>query len=87
MEWKKGMLAVSKAGHDKDSWYVVLKIEGNYAYLVNGKTKTLEKPKKKKLMHLQPVNVIPENLQEKMDNGKQWINEDIKRALKLVKKD
>ena len=49
MEWKKGMLAVSKAGHDKDSWYVVLKIEGNYAYLVNGKTKTLEKPKKKKL--------------------------------------
>ena len=87
MEWKKGMLAVSKAGHDKDSWYVVLKIEGNYAYLVNGKTKTLEKPKKKKLMHLQPVNRISEQLQEKMDNGKQWIDEDVKRALKLVKKD
>ena len=87
MEWKKGMLAVSKAGHDKDSWYVVLKIEGNYAYLVNGKTKTLENPKKKKLMHLQPVNRISEQLQEKMDNGKQWIDEDVKRALKLVKKD
>ena len=87
MEWKKGMLAISKAGHDKDSWYVVLKIEGNYAYLVNGKTKTLDAPKKKKLMHLQPVNVIPELLQEKMDNGKQWINEDVKRVLKLVKKD
>ena len=87
MEWKKGMLAVSKAGHDKDSWYVVLKIEGNYAYLVNGKTKTLEKPKKKKLMHLQPVNRIPEQLQEKMDNGRQWIDEDVKRALRLVKKD
>ena len=87
MEWKKGMLAISKAGHDKDSWYVVLSIEGNYAYLVNGKTKTMDAPKKKKLMHLQPVNVIPENLQEKMDNGKQWINEDVKRALKLIKKD
>ena len=87
MEVKKGMLAISKAGHDKDSWYVVLYIEGNYAYLVNGKTKTMDAPKKKKLMHLQPVNVIPENLQEKMDNGKQWINEDVKRALKLVKKD
>ena len=87
MEWKKGMLAISKAGHDKDSWYVVLKIEGNYAYLVNGKTKTMDAPKKKKLMHLQPVNVIPELLQEKMDIGKQWINEDVKRVLKLIKKD
>ena len=87
MEWKKGMLAVSKAGHDKESWYVVLKIEGNYAYLVNGKTKTLEAPKKKKMMHLQPVNVIPANLQEKMNSGKQWIDEDVKRALKLAKKD
>ena len=87
MELKKGMLVISKAGHDKDSWYVVLDIEGNYAYLVNGKTKTMEDPKKKKLMHLQPVNIIPENLQEKMDNGRQWINEDVKRALKLIKKD
>ena len=87
MEWKKGMLAVSKAGHDKDSWYVVLNIEGNYAYLVNGTTKTLEKPKKKKMMHLQLVNKIPELLQEKMNQEKQWINEDVKRVLKLVKKD
>ena len=87
MEWKKGMLAVSKAGHDKDSWYVVLKVEGVYAYLVNGKTKTMEKPKKKKIMHLQTVHRIPENLQEKMNSEKQWINEDVKRALKLVKKD
>ena len=87
MELKKGMLAISKAGHDKDSWYVVLSLEGNYAYLVNGTTKTMDAPKKKKLMHLQPVNVVPENLQEKMEAGRQWINEDVKRALKLVKKD
>ena len=87
MELRKGMLAISKAGHDKDCWYVVLYIEGNYAYLVNGKTKTMDAPKKKKLMHLQPVNIIPDNLQVKIENGKQWINEDVKRALKLVKKD
>ena len=87
MELKKGMLAISKAGHDKDSWYVVLKVEGIYAYLVKGKTKTMEKPKQKKIMHLQTVHRIPENLQEKMNSEKQWINEDVKRALKLAKKD
>ena len=87
MELKKGMLAISKAGHDKDSWYVVLKIEDKYAYLANGKTKQMENPKKKKLMHIQPVNVIPELLQEKLENGGQWTNEEIKRALKLAQKD
>ena len=28
MELKKGMMAISKAGHDQSSWYVVLEIEG-----------------------------------------------------------
>lgn len=87
MELRKGMLAISKAGHDKDSWYVVLNIEGKYAHLVNGTTKTVDNPKKKKMMHLQPVDRIPETLQEKLQSGKQWTNEEIKRALKLAKKD
>ena len=87
MELRKGMLAISKAGHDKDSWYIVLNIEGNYAYLVNGTTKQVENPKKKKLMHLQPVNKSPEVLKEKLVAGKTWTNEEIKRALKLAKQD
>lgn len=87
MELRKGMLAISKAGHDKDSWYVVLNIEENRALLVNGKNRTIDHPKKKKLKHLQPVNEVPENLREKLQNEKPWTNEEIKRALKLAKKD
>ena len=45
MELRKGMLAISKAGHDHKHWYVVLDVEGEYAFLINGKTKTLENPK------------------------------------------
>ncbi len=87
MELRKGMLAISKAGHDKDSWYVVLNIEGNKAALVNGENRSMDRPKEKKLKHLQPVNKVPESLQEKLDAGKAWTNEEIKRALKLAKKD
>ena len=87
MELGKGMLVISKAGHDKDNWYIVLNIEGNYAYLVNGTTKQVENPKKKKLMHLQPVKKIPEILQDKLTAGKTWTNEEIKRAIKLAKQD
>lgn len=87
MELRKGMLAISKAGHDKDSWYVVFNIEGINAFLVNGTNRTLDYPKKKKLKHLQPVGEVPENLQEKLRKQEIWTNEDIKRAIKLAKKD
>ena len=87
MELRKGMLAISKAGHDKDSWYIVLSIEGNHVFLVNGKNRTLDHPKMKKRMHLQPVNKVPKALQEKLNKNMQWTNEEIKRALKLAKQD
>ena len=87
MELMKGMLAISKAGHDKGNWYIVSKIEGNKVFLINGENRTIDCPKEKKLKHLQPVNRIPEILQEKQKAGKAWTNEEIKRALKLAKMD
>ena len=50
-----GMLAKSKAGHDKDSTYLIINIEGTHVYLANGRTKTLANPKKKKIKHMQVV--------------------------------
>lgn len=87
MELRKGMLAISKAGHDKDSWYVVSGFDQTQAFLVNGVNRTVDRPKKKKLKHLQPVNEVPEILQDKLQNGTPWTNEEIKRAIKLAKKD
>ena len=87
MELRKGMLAISKAGHDKDSWYVVSGFDQTQAFLVNGVNRTMERPKKKKLKHLQPVNEVPEFLQNKLQNDTPWTNEEIKRAIKLAKKD
>ncbi len=87
MELEKGMLAISKAGHDKDCWYVVLNIEETNVFLVNGKNRTIENPKRKKRKHLQPVNEVPEILQEKLQKKEPWTNEEIKRAIKLCQKD
>ena len=39
--------AKTKAGHDKNQIYFLLKEDEEYVYLVNGTTKPLEKPKKK----------------------------------------
>ena len=87
MELRKGMMAISKAGHDKDHWYVVAEITGSQVFLINGKNRTWDNPKKKKLKHLQPVNEVPEILREKLQNDTPWTNEEVKRALKIAKQD
>lgn len=50
-----GMLARSAAGHDKGKVYVIIDADGAYVYLVDGKTRTLSGPKKKKYKHIQII--------------------------------
>lgn len=51
-----GMLVKSKAGHDKDNVYVIIKADETYVYLVDGILKTIDKPKRKKRKHVQVIN-------------------------------
>ena len=53
--YEVGMLARSKAGHDKGHVYVIMKEDGAYVYLVDGVHRTIGKPKKKKKMHVQVI--------------------------------
>ncbi len=60
------MLAVSRAGHDKDTVYVVLAENGPYLYLADGRRRTLAKPKKKKRMHVQLITHLPADILDAM---------------------
>lgn len=77
-----GMLAKSKAGHDKDQLYVIMDMSSEYVYLVDGRLRTLDRPKKKKRKHVQIIHYKDVNIIDKIMN-KSLMNEDIKRALKL----
>jgi ribosomal protein L14E/L6E/L27E len=61
-EWKSEMLAVSRAGHDKDTLYVVLESDETYVWLADGKRRCLETPKKKKHKHVQIIKHLPQEL-------------------------
>lgn len=54
----EGMIVCSDAGHDKDRFGVVLKLEGNFAAVADGKLRTLAKPKRKNVKHLKPTAQI-----------------------------
>ena len=45
-------IVFSLAGHDKGREYVVLELDGSFAWLVDGKTRKLTNPKRKSLKHL-----------------------------------
>ena len=53
--YEVGMLARSKAGHDKGHVYIIMKEEAAYVYLVDGCLRPIEKPKKKKKKHVQVI--------------------------------
>ena len=57
---KIGQIVVSKQGRDKGRVFVVLSVEGEYVFLADGRLRPLGKPKKKKVMHVQPTNTVLE---------------------------
>ena len=50
--YNNGAVVMSIAGKDKNEIFIILNVDGNYAYLINGKSRPLENPKKKNIKHL-----------------------------------
>jgi ribosomal protein L14E/L6E/L27E len=79
-------LAKSKSGHDRGHYYVILKEEQEYVYLVDGVLKTVGKPKKKNVKHIQVIKNLPNAVAELLSDENSLRDLEIKRALKLYVK-
>lgn len=69
MEYRTGQLVRSIAGRDKGAEYYVIRTEGSYIYAVDGKTRRLDKPKRKKIKHVQGSYEISDEIVECLKNG------------------
>ena len=74
-------LAVSLAGHDKDSVYAVVAEEGSMVLLADGRTRKMKKPKKKNQKHIRRIGNLPNDVREKLQRVSQ--NSDLVHVLKL----
>ena len=75
MEFVRGLVVRSAAGHDKGGFFTVLEVCAPYAVICDGKRRNLEHSKRKKQMHLAITDTVL--LDSSMET-----NREIRKALK-----
>ncbi len=80
-----GQVVISKAGRDAGRKFIVTGIiNENYVQVSDGDLRRIEKPKKKKVKHLEPTGQIAEAVLEKLKNSARVSNSDIRKALAVL---
>ena len=84
MEVDKSSLIVSKAGRDKGQLFYVIDTDEQYVYLADGKSRRLEKPKRKKRKHVEQVPRTESRIAEKIRNGEKVLNSELRKELASI---
>lgn len=82
-----GMLVRSKAGHDRDRLYLVVREEGDILWLADGTVRPLQKPKKKRRKHVRPEGqgVSREEIERFFQNPA-WADNQIRERIGMAEK-
>lgn len=81
MEVDKSSLVVSKAGRDQGQLFYVVDTDEQYVYLADGKSRRLEKPKRKKRKHIEQIPRTESRIAEKIRNGEKVLNSELRKEL------
>ncbi len=79
-----GEIVQSLAGRDKGKFFSVIKIDGEYVYIADGRTRKVSTPKRKKIKHLKKVSSMSAELVELIMSDKPIGNERLYRAVKTA---
>ena len=81
MDIRKADVVRSLRGRDAGELFFVSSTDGVYAMIVNGRDRRTDKPKKKKLKHLELVERGTDRTDEKLRAGEKVTNIELRRAL------
>jgi len=81
MEMQKGDIVQSLNGRDKGNPLFAAEFDGDYVILVDGKSRRLEHPKRKKRKHCMFLAHDSSRTAEKLKAGERVTNSEIRRAL------
>ncbi len=81
-----GQIVKSKAGRDKDRYFVVIGFEKEqYLYIADGDLRKIDRPKKKKIKHLARTDIVLKEIAEKLKKGRKITNAELSKNLKSHK--
>ena len=80
-------VVISTAGRDQGKLFYVIGTDPVYLMLVNGKDRTLEKPKRKKRKHVQKVLRPETRVADKIKNGDKVLNSELRRDLAFLSRE
>ena len=80
-------VVVSLAGHDEGELLYVLEADDTWLYLVNGKDRTIEKPKRKKSKHTRKVLRSDTRVAAKLRSGDKVLNSELRRDLAYLSRE
>ena len=81
MTFSAGDVVRSAAGHDRGELFLVLREEGDFLWLVDGKGRKLETPKKKRRKHVVSAGVWTHPVTGRLKEGGPVLDSEIRRAL------
>ena len=74
-------VVIATAGREKGKLFYVLSVDEQYLLLGNGKDRTLEQPKRKKLRHVDKVLRSETRVAEKLRKGDKVLNSELRRDM------
>ncbi|SNS39649.1 hypothetical protein SAMN05446037_100970 [Anaerovirgula multivorans] len=80
-----GQVVKSTQGRDKEKFFIAVEILDNeYVLIVDGDIRKIDKPKKKKMKHLVKLNILSEEVRERVLSSKKMNNAFIRRELERL---
>ncbi len=80
-------VVLSTAGHDAGKLFYVLEADETWVTLVNGKDRTIEKPKRKKRKHTSKVLRSETRVACKLRSGDKVLNSELRRDLAYLSRE
>ena len=74
-------VVVSTTGRDRGEWFYVIDADAQYVLLANGKNRTLERPKRKKIKHIEKGLRSETRVAGKLRSGDKVLNGELRRDL------
>ena len=80
-------VVISTAGRDAGKLFYVMEVDGLYLMLVNGKDRTMDKPKRKKRKHTTKVLRSETRVAQKLRAGDKVLSSELRRDLAYISRE